>query len=189
MHSCIATNSSNGKLTQVSNFRIRRFETRVALFANILPFGRHTLGAETSLMSIQHNACLYSHHIGSNLLKPMAEQTCDTCQRFSLKLWIAKNFGWSWFTCTQSTGGVAILLCQCPKQFEGLHEIGLTIFLVNLLLFTLFNALLIGTWVTDSSNIKKSFTKAGIIFSYVASLYTTRNRHVMTSRKRRGSTN
>jgi tellurite resistance protein TehA-like permease len=65
---------------------------------------------------------------------------------------------WSWFTCTQSTGGIASLLAQCPKNFTGLSTIGTIIFLFNLVLFLIFTALTILRWRHDPKRFKASFT-------------------------------
>ncbi|OQN96568.1 hypothetical protein B0A48_16998 [Cryoendolithus antarcticus] len=72
--------------------------------------------------------------------------------------WIQDHFNWTWFTCTQSTGGVAIVLSECPKRFHGLDAIGTFVFILNIVIFLCFNGLLITRWVTKPSTIRKSFT-------------------------------
>ncbi|KAK6433297.1 hypothetical protein LTR95_010524 [Oleoguttula sp. CCFEE 5521] len=72
--------------------------------------------------------------------------------------WIQDHFNWTWFTCTQSTGGVAIVLSECPKRFHGLDAIGTFVFILNIVIFLSFNALLITRWVTKPSTIRKCFT-------------------------------
>ena len=52
-------------------------------------------------------------------------------RRLPLGEWIVERMHFSWFTCTQSTGGIAILLSECPKQFAGLQTIGTIIFPVR----------------------------------------------------------
>jgi len=55
-------------------------------------------------------------------------------RRWTLRRWLDERFDWSWFTCTQSTGGIAVLLSECPHQFRGLQTIGIVIYLLNLVL-------------------------------------------------------
>lgn len=61
-------------------------------------------------------------------------------QRHSAVMRRLQQFTWANFTCTQSTGGIAILLSETPKQFYGLQTIGIVIFIFNLVLFLLFTA-------------------------------------------------
>lgn len=74
--------------------------------------------------------------------------------------WVAEHFEWSWFTATQSLGGVAISLSECPKRFNGLQTIGVVIFIINLVLFLTFTSLLLIRWFTKPSTIKRSFIRA-----------------------------
>ncbi|KAJ5778946.1 C4-dicarboxylate transporter/malic acid transport protein [Penicillium paradoxum] len=53
------------------------------------------------------------------------------------------RFTWANFTCTQSTGGVAILLSETPHQFRGLQTAGIVVFILNLVLFVLFTTAII----------------------------------------------
>jgi C4-dicarboxylate transporter/malic acid transport protein len=46
------------------------------------------------------------------------------------------HFTWAWFTCSMSTGGIAVLLKVTPHRFQGLDTIGLVIFIFDLLLFS-----------------------------------------------------
>ncbi|EXA54668.1 hypothetical protein FOVG_02079 [Fusarium oxysporum f. sp. pisi HDV247] len=50
---------------------------------------------------------------------------------------------WSWFPCTMSTGGLANLLNEQPYTFTGLKIIGKTFFILNIILFLTFTALII----------------------------------------------
>ncbi|KAG9250114.1 voltage-dependent anion channel [Emericellopsis atlantica] len=59
-------------------------------------------------------------------------------QRLGLRARL-EHFTWANFTCTQSTGAIAILLSETPHQFPGLRTAGLVIFLLNLVLLTLFS--------------------------------------------------
>lgn len=86
--------------------------------------------------------------------------------RLGRKQWIVDRFDWSWFTCTQSTGGIAIALSKCPKQFDGLQTIGTVIFVLNLALYLLFCALLVLRWSLQPSTVRRSFTAAPECFFY-----------------------
>jgi tellurite resistance protein TehA-like permease len=53
-----------------------------------------------------------------------------------------KHFTWSWFECTMSTGALATLLGQQPFSFTGLKTIGKIFFILDLVLFVAFGALI-----------------------------------------------
>ncbi|KAK4497892.1 hypothetical protein PRZ48_010547 [Zasmidium cellare] len=74
--------------------------------------------------------------------------------------WLIEHMSWSWFTCPQSTGGIAVLLSECPKQFHGLETIGKIIFIFNIVLYLTFTAFMITRWVKDPRKIRECFTKA-----------------------------
>ncbi|KAH8692263.1 voltage-dependent anion channel [Talaromyces proteolyticus] len=69
------------------------------------------------------------------------------------------RFTWANFTCTQSTGGVAILLSETPHKFRGLQTAGVVVFILNLVLFILFTTAMICRFVQRPSNLRKSVTK------------------------------
>ncbi|KAK5138185.1 hypothetical protein LTR08_004880 [Meristemomyces frigidus] len=52
------------------------------------------------------------------------------------------HFTWPWFACTMSTGAVAVVIGQTPNKFPGLQTIGKIFFIVDLVLFVLFTALI-----------------------------------------------
>ena len=45
------------------------------------------------------------------------------------------HFTWAWYTLTMSTGGLAVLLINQPNTFPGLEQIGLAVYIINLVLF------------------------------------------------------
>lgn len=69
------------------------------------------------------------------------------------------RFTWANFTCTQSTGGVAILLSETPHQFRGLQTAGVVVFILNLVLFVLFSTAIICRFVQRPCSLRKSVTK------------------------------
>ncbi|KAK3302788.1 voltage-dependent anion channel-domain-containing protein [Chaetomium strumarium] len=48
-----------------------------------------------------------------------------------------RHFTWAWYTLTMSTGGLALLIAAQPHQFPGLRQIGLAVYIINILLFSL----------------------------------------------------
>jgi len=87
-------------------------------------------------------------------------------RKIDFRSWVVENFDWSWFTCTQSTGGIAATLSLCPKSFPGLQTIGTVVFIFNIVLFLVFVGLQITRWVLQPSLIKKSFTRAPECYFY-----------------------
>jgi tellurite resistance protein TehA-like permease len=82
----------------------------------------------------------------------------DRPHRLTFTAWLGDHMRWSWFTCTQSTGGAASLLHECPKQFAGLETIGRIMFILQIVLFLTFNVFMIWRWATNPGSFKKSFT-------------------------------
>lgn len=75
-----------------------------------------------------------------------------------------RHFTWAWYTLTMSTGGLALLIRAQPHTFPGLHQIGLAVFLLNLLLFLLVTATIItrfclyrGTFLTSITHPREGF--------------------------------
>jgi C4-dicarboxylate transporter/malic acid transport protein len=58
-----------------------------------------------------------------------------------------RQFTPNWFTATMGTGIVALAVNQFPLRVPGLHAIGQTLWLLNILLFTLFSALYTARWI------------------------------------------
>ncbi|PWY89337.1 putative C4-dicarboxylate transporter/malic acid transport protein [Aspergillus heteromorphus CBS 117.55] len=46
-----------------------------------------------------------------------------------------RHFTWAWYTLTMSTGGLALLIISQPFSFKGLKEIGLAVYILNLIFF------------------------------------------------------
>ncbi|CAK3967771.1 Malic acid transport [Lecanosticta acicola] len=49
------------------------------------------------------------------------------------------HFTWPWFATTMSTGAIAVVLANTPNRFTGLETIGKIFFILDLVLFVLFN--------------------------------------------------
>ncbi|KAF2732386.1 hypothetical protein EJ04DRAFT_338831 [Polyplosphaeria fusca] len=52
------------------------------------------------------------------------------------------HFTWPWFAATMSTGALAVVLGQTPNQFTGLKTIGKIFFILDIVLFLVFNAVI-----------------------------------------------
>ncbi|KAI8962066.1 voltage-dependent anion channel [Daldinia sp. FL1419] len=68
------------------------------------------------------------------------------------------HFTWANFACTQSTGGVAVLLSMTPHQFHGLQTAGVVVFILNIVLFLLFTGAILARFVLHPHMLKRSFT-------------------------------
>lgn len=93
-------------------------------------------------------------------------QDYDEPPKLSFAKWIEERFNWSWFTCTQSTGGIAIILSECPKQFDGLQTIGVVVYIFNLVLFLGFTSLMVMRWTLNPAKIRECFTNPPECFFY-----------------------
>lgn len=90
----------------------------------------------------------------------------DLPTRMHWKEWIVERVNFSWFPATQSTGGVAVVLSECPKQFHGLQTIGTIIFIFNLVAFLIITGLQITRWILCPEKFKQSFIKPPECFFY-----------------------
>lgn len=115
-------------------------------------------------MRERQDAGAHASHVesgpGSQCEKP------DERTRLDAKTWLVERFNWTWFTCTQSTGGLAIALAECPKQFNGLHTIGAVVFIFNLVLWLTFTGLTVARWVIEPKKFRASFTQPPECFFY-----------------------
>ncbi|KAI9373184.1 voltage-dependent anion channel [Aspergillus egyptiacus] len=48
-----------------------------------------------------------------------------------------RHFTWAWYTLTMSTGGLALLLINQPNKFPGLDQIGMAVYIIDLIFFAL----------------------------------------------------
>lgn len=69
-----------------------------------------------------------------------------------------KHFTFAWFLCTMSTGGLAIALAETPHRFNGLTEIGLVVFFLNIALFLLLCSLTLARYLLHPQHFKAAFT-------------------------------
>ncbi|KAF1846836.1 uncharacterized protein K460DRAFT_285413 [Cucurbitaria berberidis CBS 394.84] len=57
------------------------------------------------------------------------------------------HFTWPWFAATMSTGALAVVLGNTPNRFNGLHTIGKIVFIFDLVLFLLFNGIMMTRFI------------------------------------------
>lgn len=66
------------------------------------------------------------------------------------------HFTWSWYECTMSTGAIASLISQQPYTFTGLMTIGKIFFILDIVLFLLFTALITVRFATNRGSFTRS---------------------------------
>ncbi|OTA92557.1 hypothetical protein M434DRAFT_387095 [Hypoxylon sp. CO27-5] len=76
------------------------------------------------------------------------------------------HFTWANFTCTQSTGGIAILLSTTPHQFQGLQTAGVVVFIMNIILFLILCAMMLTRFILHPQMLKRSFTNPPELFFF-----------------------
>ncbi|RBR24290.1 uncharacterized protein FIESC28_02780 [Fusarium coffeatum] len=95
------------------------------------------------------------------------------------------HFTWAWFTLPMSAGGLALLIHVQPHQFTGLRIIGMVLYAINLLIFTLCCIGMILRFSFNTGDLKRSVThhREGFFlptfFLAIASLITSTQRYVI----------
>ncbi|KAK3331587.1 voltage-dependent anion channel [Cercophora scortea] len=95
------------------------------------------------------------------------------------------HFTWANYTLTMATGGLALLLRAQPFQFPGLFQIGLTVYIINIILFTLITCTQISRFFLFSGTFKASLThrREGFFFPTfflsIATLITSTQRYAI----------
>lgn len=69
-----------------------------------------------------------------------------------------RHFTWAWYTLIMSTGGLSLLIFAQPFQFPGLRQIGLVVYIITLILFTLVTGCLATRFFLYSGQFKASIT-------------------------------
>ncbi|KAH9881863.1 hypothetical protein J1614_001034 [Plenodomus biglobosus] len=57
------------------------------------------------------------------------------------------HFTWPWFAATMSTGSLAVVLGNTPNTFTGLQTIGKVVFILDIIMFLLFNGFIITRFI------------------------------------------
>lgn len=68
------------------------------------------------------------------------------------------HFTWAWWTLIMSTGGLSLLVYAQPYQFTGLRQIGLVIYIINIVLFFIVLGCLLARFFLFSGDLKSSIT-------------------------------
>ncbi|KAI0400643.1 voltage-dependent anion channel [Xylaria palmicola] len=80
------------------------------------------------------------------------------------------HFTWANFTCTQSTGGIAILLSESPRQFHGLQTAGVAMFILNMALFVLLSSAMTARLILHPRMFRRSLANAPETF-YISTFW------------------
>ncbi|KAK5218832.1 hypothetical protein LTR47_011667 [Exophiala xenobiotica] len=71
------------------------------------------------------------------------------------------HFTWAWFSTTMGTGSLANVVFQTPYKFSGLVTIGKVIFIIDLVLFVCFTALISRRFIIVHGSFRHSFLHYG----------------------------
>ncbi|KAK7952778.1 malic acid transport protein [Apiospora aurea] len=95
------------------------------------------------------------------------------------------HFTWAWFTTSMSTGGLSLLIFAQPHQFPGLRQIGLFVYILNIIIFTLLCAGMVTRFLLHRGDFAKSLSheREGFFFPTfflsIATLITSTQRYAI----------
>ncbi|KAK7987422.1 hypothetical protein PG989_007737 [Apiospora arundinis] len=95
------------------------------------------------------------------------------------------HFTWAWFTTSMSTGGLSLLIFAQPHQFPGLRQIGLFVYILNVIIFTLLCTGMMTRFLLHRGDFAKSLTheREGFFvptfFLSIATLITSTQRYAI----------
>ncbi|KAJ5664731.1 hypothetical protein N7462_011544 [Penicillium macrosclerotiorum] len=76
-----------------------------------------------------------------------------------------RHFTWAWYTLTMSTGGLALLIINQPNKFNGIYEIGLAVYVINLVLFALVCSLMAARFIIHGGFVQSlTHDREGLFF-------------------------
>jgi C4-dicarboxylate transporter/malic acid transport protein len=76
-----------------------------------------------------------------------------------------RHFTWAWYTLTMSTGGLALLIASQPNRFQGLDQIGLAVYIMNLLMFALVCSLMAARFILHGGLVQSlTHDREGLFF-------------------------
>ncbi|KAK8139432.1 Malic acid transport protein [Apiospora sp. TS-2023a] len=95
------------------------------------------------------------------------------------------HFTWAWFTTSMSTGGLSLLIFAQPHQFPGLRQIGLFVYILNIIIFTLLCAGMVTRFLLHKGDFARSLSheREGFFFPTfflsIATLITSTQRYAI----------
>ncbi|SCO90109.1 related to C4-dicarboxylate transport protein mae1 [Fusarium oxysporum] len=95
------------------------------------------------------------------------------------------HFTWAWFTFPMSTGGLSLLIFAQPHQFPGLLGIGMTVYIINIILFVAICSSMLMRFFFNPGDMAKSLTheREGFFFPTfflsIATLITSTQRYAI----------
>ncbi|KAH6609771.1 malic acid transport [Trichoderma cornu-damae] len=69
-----------------------------------------------------------------------------------------QHFTWAWYTLPMSTGGLSLLIFAQPNQFNGLKSIGLAVYIINIIIFSLVTMTMIARFFLHAGELSRSIT-------------------------------
>ncbi|EXA31480.1 hypothetical protein BFJ63_vAg17205 [Fusarium oxysporum f. sp. narcissi] len=95
------------------------------------------------------------------------------------------HFTWAWYTFPMSTGGLSLLIFAQPHQFPGLLGIGMTVYVINIILFVAICSAMLMRFFFNPGDMAKSLTheREGFFFPTfflsIATLITSTQRYAI----------
>ncbi|KAL7953061.1 voltage-dependent anion channel domain-containing protein [Trichoderma compactum] len=69
-----------------------------------------------------------------------------------------QHFTWAWYTFPMSTGGLSLLIFAQPHQFAGLKAVGLVVYIINLIIFSLITMTMAARFLLHTGELVRSLT-------------------------------
>lgn len=95
------------------------------------------------------------------------------------------HFTWAWFTLSMSTGGLSLLIFAQPHQFPGLRQIGLFVYILNIIIFTCLCGAMVTRFLLHKGDFARSLSheREGFFFPTfflsIATLITSTQRYAI----------
>ncbi|TAQ88164.1 hypothetical protein B7494_g3527 [Chlorociboria aeruginascens] len=124
-----------------------------------LQVSRPILSASSSSTSILRDYQLQGEE-DLEVIKKDVDEDDDVHKTLETLSWPQRleHFTFAWYAMTMSTGGVAFVLSVIRHRFPGLDTLGLSIFISNILLFTIITALMFTRFIMYPHTFTKAFT-------------------------------
>ncbi|KAF3070306.1 Malic acid transport protein [Trichoderma lentiforme] len=69
-----------------------------------------------------------------------------------------QHFTWAWYTFPMSTGGLSLLIFAQPNQFTGLKTVGLVVYIINIIIFSLITMTMTARFLLHTGELVRSLT-------------------------------